>query len=209
MVKELHDTPAAGHPRITNTWELVREHYEGPRLRQFVEDYVRESAKCQENKTNVHWKKAPLKHFDTTVEDGLFQLISMDLIMDLPKSEGFNSILTIVNQGCTKVAKFIPCNKTIDGPGVAHEYLKHPVPWFGVPKQIILDRDPRFTSNFSKTLCQSLGVQQNLSMVFHPYTDRQAERMNAWVEQYLQSWTTGRQNNWAKMLPMAEYAYNF
>jgi len=26
----LHDSPAAGHPGITNTWKLVREHYEGP-----------------------------------------------------------------------------------------------------------------------------------------------------------------------------------
>ena len=32
--------------------------------------------------------------------------------------------------------------------------------------------------------------------------------MNAWVEQYLRSWTTGRQNNWAKLLPLAEYAHN-
>jgi hypothetical protein len=32
--------------------------------------------------------------------------------------------------------------------------------------------------------------------------------MNAWVEQYLRGWTTGRQNNWAKLLPLAEYAHN-
>jgi hypothetical protein len=32
--------------------------------------------------------------------------------------------------------------------------------------------------------------------------------MNAWVEQYLRGWTTGRQNNWAKILPLAEYAHN-
>jgi hypothetical protein len=32
VLKEFHDTPSAGHPGIANTWELVREHYEGPRL---------------------------------------------------------------------------------------------------------------------------------------------------------------------------------
>jgi hypothetical protein len=132
----------------------------------------------------------------------------MDLITDLPKSDGFDSILTIVDQGCSKATKFIPCHKTIDGPGVANEYLKHLVPWFGLPERIISDRDPRFTSHFSKTLCSSLGIQQNLSTAFHPRTDGQTERMNAWVEQYLRGWTTGRQNNWAKMLPLAEYAHN-
>jgi len=66
----------------------------------------------------------------------------MDLIMDLPKSQGFDPILTIVDQGCSKAAKFIPCTKTIDRTGVALEYLKHLVPWFGLPKRIISDRDP-------------------------------------------------------------------
>jgi len=30
VLQSLHDAPAAGHPGIANTWELVREHYEGP-----------------------------------------------------------------------------------------------------------------------------------------------------------------------------------
>src|SRR6266436_10218153 len=32
--------------------------------------------------------------------------------------------------------------------------------------------------------------------------------MNAWIEQYLRPWTTGQQNNWAKLLPIAEFAHN-
>jgi len=32
ILQTLHDSPAAGHPGISNTWELVREQYEGPRL---------------------------------------------------------------------------------------------------------------------------------------------------------------------------------
>jgi len=111
--------------------------------------------------------------------------MSMDLITDLPRSQGFDSILTIVDQGCSKAAKFIPCTKTIDGTGVALEYLKHLVPWFGLPKQIISDCDPRFTSAFTKEMCKALGIQQNLSTAFHPHTDGQTECMNAWIEQYL------------------------
>ena len=130
----LYDTPAAGHPGIANTWELVRDHYDRPRLRQFVEEYVKGCTCCQESKTNVHRSKAPLQCFDTPVKEGPFQYVLMDLITDLPKSQGFDSVLTIVDQGCLKVAKFIPCTKTIDRPGVANEYLKHLVPWFGLPK---------------------------------------------------------------------------
>jgi hypothetical protein len=99
----------------------------------------------------------------------------MDLITDLPRSEGYDSILTIVDQGCSKAAKFIPCNKTIDAEGVAQEYLCHLVPWFGIPKRVISDHDPHFASQFSRTLCNNLGIQQNLSIAFHPHTDGQTE----------------------------------
>ena len=35
----------------------------------------------------------------------------MDFITDLPKSKGYDTILTIVDQGCSKATKFIPYNK--------------------------------------------------------------------------------------------------
>ena len=208
ILRQIHDSPTGGHPGIANTWELIKEHYEGPRLREFVEEYVKGCVKCQKSKTNLPRRKAPLQRFDVPASEGPFQYVSMDLITDLPRSDGYDSILTIVDQGCSKAAKFIPCHKTIDGPGVANEYLKHLIPWFGTPKRVISDRDPRFTSNFAKTLCKNLGVQQNLSTAFHPCTVGQTERMNAWVEQYLRPWTTSRQNNWARLLPIAEYAHN-
>ena len=142
------------------------------------------------------------------VEEGPFQYVSMDLITDLPKSQGFDSILMIVDQGCSKATKFIPCHKTIDGTGVTLEYLKHLVPWFGLPKRIISDRDPRFTSVFAKEMCKALGIQQNLSTAFHPRTNGQTERMNAWIEQYLCPWTSGKPNAWSQLLPVAEFTHN-
>jgi len=93
--------------------------------------------------------KAPLLRFDTHTEEGPFQYVSMDLITDLPRLEGYDAILTIIDQGCSKATKFIPCNKTIDAEGVAYEYLCHLVPWFSIPKWIILDCDPCFVSRFS------------------------------------------------------------
>jgi hypothetical protein len=78
----------------------------------------------------------------------------MDLITDLPLSNKYDSILTIIDQGCSKAAKFIPCTKTIDGQGVAVLYITHLLPWFGLSKQIITDKDSRFTSHFIKAVCK-------------------------------------------------------
>jgi hypothetical protein len=62
-----------------------------------------------------------------------FSQIAMDLIMDLPKSHGFDSILTIVDHGTSRAALFLPCNKTITGAGIAKLYYEHIYRWFGTP----------------------------------------------------------------------------
>jgi hypothetical protein len=125
------------------------------------------------------------------MEQGLFQYVSMDLITDLPPSNKYNVILTIVDQGCSKGAKFLPCHKTIDGQGIVHLYFKHLFPWFGIPKCIISDQDPRFTSHFAKAICKVTGIQQNISTAFHPHTNGQTEQMNRWIKDYLCQFVTG------------------
>jgi len=57
-------------------------------------------------------------------------------------------------------------------------------------------------------MCKALGIQQNLSTAFHPCTDGQTEQMNAWIEQYLQPWTSGKPSAWSQLLPIAEFAHN-
>ena len=61
ILKELHSSLAAGHPGIANMWNLVNQHYEGPQLWIFVEQYIQGCPYCQELKTNIPWKKAPLQ----------------------------------------------------------------------------------------------------------------------------------------------------
>jgi hypothetical protein len=79
---------------------------------------------------------------------------------------------------------------------------------YGLPTKIISDRDPRFTSRFTKELCRLLSIQQNISTAYHPRTDGQSERNNQWVETYLRFFVNHQQNNWAEYLPLAEFAHN-
>jgi transposase InsO family protein len=135
-------------------------------------------------------------------------MVAMDLITDLPISQGFDAILTITDHDCSKVALFIPCTKTIDSIGIAELYGRHVFWHFRVPKRVITDRDPCFCSHFTTALCQKLGIAQNISTAYHPQTDRQSERTNQWLEQYLRIYGNFQQNNWAQWLPMAQYVHN-
>ena len=87
-----------------------------------------------------------------------FNTIALDLITQLPKANGHDAILTMVDQGCSRAATFIPCNMSIMGEGVALLYLKHIFPWFGVPSKVISDRDPHFTLHFMRVLTTKLSI---------------------------------------------------
>lgn len=85
-------------------------------------------------------------------------MISVDLIIDLSLSQGHNSILIIINHGCSKVAVFLSCQKTIDFLEIAMLYAERVFSFYGVPKQVISDRDPQFTAQFAKELCNALKI---------------------------------------------------
>jgi hypothetical protein len=104
-----------------------------------------------------------------------FETVAMDLIVDLPKLGGYNSILTITDHDCTKAAIFLPCQITTNGPGLAALYAQHIFPHYGLPKKVISDRDTHLTSDFTRELCRLLEVTQNISMAYHPQTDSQSE----------------------------------
>ncbi len=207
-MREFHNPPTAGHLGIAHTKDLVAQSYWWPKLQKYVEDFIKGCAQCQANKINTHAQKAPLYPVTTQAKTCPFQTVTMDFITKLPLSEGHDTILMITNQGCTKMALFLPCSETITAKGVARLYLHHVFKWFGLPTKIISDRDTCFTSKFLKELCCHLGIMQNISTAYHPCMDGQSKCTNQWLEQYLCFWTNHKQTNWTTYLPVAEFAHN-
>jgi len=154
-------------------------------VRPWIEQYVKGCAVCQQDKNLTHKAHTPLYKITVPKNAPPFTQITMDLIMGLPKSRGFDSILTIVDHGCSRGAIFLPCQSTVTGPQIAQMYYQHVYPWFRLPSWIISNRYPRFTSHFRKSLPKELGVTWNLSMAYHSQTDGLSERKNQWVEQFL------------------------
>ena len=79
---------------------------------------------------------------------------------------------------------------------------------FGAPKKFISDRDTRFTSRVAREYCNKFKIQQNMSTVYHPGTDGQAERTNQEAEIYLCMYCNKWQNDWHLWLPLAEFTHN-
>ena len=205
---EIHDHPTVEHPGRDETIRKIRGLYQWPKMNQWITDYIKGCATCQQNKIQTHKKKTPSFGIMTTPNMKPFSQIGMDLITGLPQVNRKDAILTIVDHGCSRAAVFIPCTTTITGPGIAQLYLWNIYPWFGLPSRVISDRDPRFTSQFGKALTMKLGINCNISTAFHPQTDGLSERKNQWVEQYLWTVTSASPEDWTQWLALALVVHN-
>jgi len=78
----------------------------------------------------------------------------------------------------------------------------------GIPKKIISDRGPQFTSTFMGELCKALGIKRAILTVYHLQTDGQMKRVNQEVKVFLRHYINYRQNNWTKWLVTVEFQYN-
>jgi hypothetical protein len=208
IIQAHHDLPVYGHPGIGKTIQLVKRTHWWPELKRNTTEYVKGCAECQCHKVNNRPTRAPLQPIYPKPEALPFETVALDFIVKLPISQGFDSILTITDQGCTKASIFIPCNKDITAEETAALYIKHVFAHFGLPTKVISDRDPRFMSKFMQAACKATGINHTPSTAYHPRTDGQSERNNQWLETAIRFITDQKQTNWAPYLPIAQFIHN-
>ena len=131
-------------------------------------------------KTSKQWSTPPLQPHN--VPEGPWHTIMLDLIGPLPKSNGYDAILTVIDK-FTKKAFFLPTTSTITSMGIAKLYRDNVFQEHGLPKKMISNRGTQFMSSFMKELQSMLKIERNPSMAYHPQTDGQAERANAIVKE--------------------------
>ena len=131
----------------------------------------------------------------------------MDFIEQLPNSSGFTAILIIVNR-LSKQALFIPTHDTITSPELVKLFLLHIFSKHGVPTHVTSDQGSEFVSHFFWSLRKVLNMCLHFTSGYHPEGDGQTECTNQTLEQYLWVYCNYQQDNWAELLPLAEFAYN-
>ncbi|GJT11565.1 putative reverse transcriptase domain-containing protein [Tanacetum coccineum] len=87
-------------------------------------------------------------------------------------------------------------------------YLKEVVTRHGISLSIICDRDPRFASNFWRSLQNALGTSLDMSTVYHPKIDEQSERIIQTLEDMLRAYAIDFGKGWVNHLPLVEFSYN-
>ena len=133
--------------------------------------------------------------------------VTMDFITCLPNSEGFGTIMVVVDR-FSKYATFTATTANYKAKEAARIFLRDIVKYWRIPKHIISDRDPRFTGSFLREFFSLLGSELHFSTSFHSQTDGQTEWINSLLECYLRHYVSDNKKDWAKLLDTAQLSYN-
>ena len=95
----------SGHMGINKTLHLVSRHFQWKNMRTDVEDYVRHCDACQVNKASTKAYAGKLQPL--SIPGRRWEHITMDLIVKLPKTDGHESILVLVDR-LSKMVHIIP-----------------------------------------------------------------------------------------------------
>ena len=174
-------------------------------MRNDVMRYIRNCHTCQRSRTSRHAPHGVLRPL--AVPDKPWQDISTDFVTGLPSAEGYDAICVIVDR-FTEQRHLIPCTTTIDAERFAELFIREVFRLHGLPQTVTSDRGPQFVVAFWKCLCKRLDIQPRLSSPYHPQRDRQTERLNAVMEQYLRCYVNYLQDDRPKWLPLSEFAAN-
>ncbi|VFQ93371.1 unnamed protein product [Cuscuta campestris] len=164
LLRETHDPQWAGHPGVTRMMALLSRDYVWPKMEHDVEAYVRTCLVCQQDK--VEKRKEAVLLQPLPILERPWQSVSMDFISGFPKVNGMSTILVVVDR-FSKYGVFIaapdscPAEKTVD------LFYRNVVKYFGLPEDIVSDRDTRFTGRFWTSLFKLLGSSLKFSTANH------------------------------------------
>ena len=184
---------------------LAPTRYTWPNVHTDVKDFVNSCISCKQNKNPRHKPFRLIQQLPILPRP--WHSISFDLIEQLPSSNGHTAILNVVDRA-SKQLICIPTHDKVDAPKVVKLFLHHVFAKHGVPLHVACDRRSQFTSQFFRSLGTLLSIKLHFKSGYNPQADGQSERANQTLEQYLRHYCLYQQDNWADLLPLAEFAYN-
>ncbi|GJT20429.1 putative reverse transcriptase domain-containing protein [Tanacetum coccineum] len=206
IMHESHKSKYSIHPGSDKMYQDMKKLYWWPNMKADIATYVSKCLTCARVKAE-HQRPSGLL-VQPEIPQWKWDNITMDFITKLPKSsQGYDTIWVIVDR-LTKSTIFVPMRETDPMEKLARMYLKEVVTRHGIPVSIICDRDPRFASNFWRSLQKALGTNLDMSTAYHPQTDAQSKRTIQTLKDMLRACVIDFGNGWVKHFPLVEFSYN-
>lgn len=205
VLQWVHNTPCAGHPGITATTHLITNRFWWPTLQADVIALVHQCTTCNIVKSS-HQRPAGLLQ-PLPVPQRPWSHIAIDFVTDLPPSQNYTTILTVVDR-FSKSCRFIPLAKLPTALQTAEALVQEVFRLYGLPEDIVSDRGPQFTSRVWQALFGQLNINVSLTSGYHPQSNGQVERLNQELTRFLRTYCHQNQQDWSRFLMWAKYTQN-
>ena len=170
-----HDVLVAGHRGRWKMMKLVTRNYWWPGVTRDVGRYVDgcDIYQKMKNRTEAVMEKLKL----SKVLEKSWTHLTVDFITKLLLVAGKDTILVVCNR-LSKITHFVATTEGTSAEELTRLFRDNVWKLHGLPKSVVSDKGSQFTVELTKKLNQMLGIETKLSMIFHPQTNGQAERMN-------------------------------
>jgi hypothetical protein len=105
VLKEMHDVPYARHPGYQKMITVVRSQFFWPRMKKDVADYIARCMECQKVKSEHRHLVGFLQPLP--IPDKKWEVITMDFITGLPKTNKQHDSIMVVVEKLTKATHFV------------------------------------------------------------------------------------------------------
>jgi hypothetical protein len=204
IMDELHKRPYIGHPSYQKMITTTRKQFNWPGLKNDIVDYLAKCLEFQQVKVKHQHPSGLLQPLP--IPKWKWETISMDFITRLPKWTKKNDAIMVVVEKLSKSTHFIPVKSTFKGIDISHIFMKKIFRLCGMPREIVSDRDTKFTSSFWKSLMVGFETKLLFSTTYHPQTDGKTKRVNQILEDMLRMHVINQPKKWEDYLPLVEFS---
>ena len=211
VINIYHDLKIHKHQRSDKIIERIFRIYYFSKLRKQIEDTIRKCNVYARAKHDRHRSYKLMKSLN--ISNCAWKSIALNFIVKLSKFKKrvtetvYDSILIIVNQ-LTKYSYFLLYKKASTAEDLVYTFFRTIVTNHELSDEIISNRDKLFTSKFWKSLVNQLKIHHKLSTAYHSQTNKQTERINQTLKQYLRCYINYRQNDWISLLLVTQLTFN-
>ena len=197
VLKLAHYLPLAGHFSHMKTEMKICDEFWWPCVSGDTKRYCRSCDQCQRMNICKRTRKAPLtpKPVITTP----FERIAIDIVGKITPTSvaGHQFILTVIDYA-TYFLEAVPL-KEIISIAIAEALLTN-FSLVGVPREIISDRGPQFTSKLMSEFHRLIGVKTNFTTPYHPMMNGKLEREHATLKSVLRELCDSKPRDWNRYL---------
>ena len=190
------------HFGVSRVFPLLRERYYFPDMERYVREYIGTCHRCQVAKATRNLKHGLLQ----PKMIGEVGTVSLDYQGPYPISHG-KEMLLIIKDCFSNEVRLIAMGNT-DATHTIDVFWRE---WInggkGLPRRILTDRGPQFENKLVARLCERLGIDASKTAVYHPQTNTNSERQNAFHLPLLKA-LDDDPKNWVKRLPYLQFAMN-